>query len=83
MKINTGIRRKMDNLGRVVIPKDIRKQFNIFEKDHFSIFVDEEKKEITLKLFKNTCQFCGKTDNLLMIDNVRICKDCLKKIKSS
>jgi AbrB family transcriptional regulator, transcriptional pleiotropic regulator of transition state genes len=83
MIINTGIRRKMDSLGRVVIPKDIRKQFNILEKDHFSILIDEEKKEIILKPYKNTCQFCGTTENLIVIENIPICKECLEKIKSA
>ena len=60
---STGIIRRMDELGRVVIPIEIRNQFNIAEKDPMEIYVDGSS--IVLKKFEPNCIFCGNTKNLL------------------
>ena len=75
---STGIIRRMDELGRVVIPIEIRNQFNIVEKDPIEIYVDGSS--IVLKKFEPKCIFCGNTKNLLEYHNKLICKDCSKKI---
>ncbi len=75
---STGIIRRMDELGRVVIPIEIRNQFNIVEKDPIEIYVDGSS--IVLKKFEPNCIFCGNTKNLLEYHNKLICKDCSKKI---
>ena len=75
---STGIIRRMDELGRVVIPIEIRNQFNIVEKDPIEIYVDGSS--IVLKKFEPNCIFCGNTKNLLEYHNKLICKDCYKKI---
>ncbi len=75
---STGIIRRMDELGRVVIPIEIRNQFNIVEKDPIEIYVDGST--IVLKKFEPNCIFCGNTKNLLEFHNKLICKDCSKKI---
>ena len=75
---STGIIRRMDELGRVVIPIEIRNQFNIAEKDPIEIYVDGSS--IVLKKFEPNCIFCGNTKNLLEYHNKLICKDCSKKI---
>ena len=77
---STGIVRKMDELGRVVIPIEIRNQFNIVEKDPIEIYVDGSS--IVLKKFEPNCIFCGNTKNLLEYHNKLICKDCSKKISN-
>ena len=53
---STGIIRKVDELGRVVIPIEIRNQFNIVEKDPIEIYVDGSS--IILKKFEPNCIFC-------------------------
>lgn len=75
---STGIIRRMDELGRVVIPIEIRNQFNIAEKDPIEIYVDGSS--IVLKKFEPNCIFCGNTKNLLTYNDKLICENCSKKI---
>ncbi len=75
---STGIIRRMDELGRVVIPIEIRNQFNIVEKDPIEIYVDGSS--IVLKKFEPNCIFCGNTKDLLTYNDKLICTNCSKKI---
>ena len=77
---STGIVRRMDELGRVVIPIEIRNQFNIVEKDPIEIFVDGSS--IVLKKFEPNCIFCGNTNNLLAYKDKLICQKCSEKISN-
>ena len=75
---STGIIRRVDELGRVVIPIEIRNQFNIVEKDPIEIYV--EGSSIILKKFEPNCIFCGNTKNLCTYHDRLICKECSEKI---
>lgn len=75
---STGIIRKMDELGRVVIPIEIRNQFGIAEKDPMEIYVDGSN--IVLKKYELNCIFCGNTKNLIDYNNKLICEECSEKI---
>lgn len=75
---STGIVRRVDELGRVVIPIEIRNQFNIVEKDPIEIYVDGSS--IVLKKFEPNCIFCGSTENLYEYNDKLVCKECSKKI---
>ena len=75
---STGIIRRVDELGRVVIPIEIRNQFNIAEKDPIEIYVDGSS--IVLKKFEPNCIFCGSTENLYNFNDKLICENCSKKI---
>ena len=75
---STGIIRKMDKLGRVVIPIEIRNQFGIAEKDPMEIYVDGSN--IVLKKYEPNCIFCGNTKNLIDYNNKLICEECSEKI---
>jgi len=75
---STGIVRKVDELGRVVIPIEIRNQFNIMEKDPIEIYVDGSS--IVLKKFEPNCIFCDGTKDLLEYKDKLICANCSKKI---
>ncbi len=75
---STGIVRKVDELGRVVIPIEIRNQFNIAEKDPIEIYVDGSS--IVLKKYEPNCIFCGSTENLISYNDKLICENCSKKI---
>lgn len=77
---NTGILRRIDELGRVVIPIEIREKFNIKEKDPLEIYVDNQF--IMLKKHEDTCVFCGKVENLQSFKNKMICNKCLNDIKN-
>lgn len=77
---STGIIRKVDELGRVVIPIELRNQFQIAEKDPIEIFVDGTS--IILKKYEKSCLFCGNTKKLTNYKDKLVCNKCLKQIKS-
>lgn len=76
---STGIIRKVDELGRVVIPIELRSQFNISEKDPMEIFVDGDL--IILKKYEKSCLFCENTKKLTEYKGKLICSKCLNQIK--
>lgn len=75
---STGIIRRMDELGRVVIPIELRNKFDIQEKDQIEIYVDG--KSIVLKKFEPNCIFCSSTKALISYNDKLICKKCADKI---
>lgn len=75
---STGIVRKVDELGRVVIPIELRNKFDIKEKDPIEIYV--EGSSIILKKFEPNCIFCGSSKNLVEYKEKLICNKCSKKI---
>ena len=79
---STGIIRKVDELGRVVFPIEIRNKFEIAEKDPIEIYV--EGSSIVLKKFEQNCIFCGSTKDLVEYKDKLICSKCadnLMKLK--
>lgn len=75
---STGIVRKVDELGRVVIPIELRRTLDISEKDALEIYVDSEK--IILKKYEPACIFCQDADDVTTHMGKRICQGCLKKL---
>lgn len=73
--------RKIDELGRIVLPIEIRKTLDIKEKDSINISLMDNG--VFLQKKEPTCIFCGSTMNLSVFINKSICKKCLKKIKST
>ena len=76
----TGIIRRVDELGRVVIPIEIRNQFNIVEKDPIEIYVDDSS--IVLKKYEPNCIFCNNTENLVEYKNKLVCEKCSKNLNN-
>ena len=60
---STGIVRKVDELGRIVLPIELRRTLNINEKDSLEIFVDNDR--IVLQKYEPACIFCGNADNII------------------
>jgi transcriptional pleiotropic regulator of transition state genes len=75
---STGIVRKIDDLGRMVIPIELRKTMNINKKDPMEIFVDGEK--IILRKYEPACIFCGSTEDNFKFEGRTICLNCIEKI---
>ena len=75
---STGIVRRIDELGRVVIPIELRNKFGIDEKDPIEIFV--EGSNIILKKYEPNCVFCGSSKNLVEYKGKLICEKCSKQI---
>ena len=77
---STGIVRRMDELGRVVIPMELRNQFKIVEKDPIEIFVDGSS--IVLRKYEPNCIFCGSTKDLYEYNDKLVCSRCAEKISN-
>lgn len=76
----TGIVRQMDPLGRIVIPKETRRVFNIEEGDSLEIFTEGD--QIILKKYQPACIFCGEGKDVVDYKGKKICKKCLQELKS-
>ena len=77
---STGVVRRVDELGRVVIPIELRRTMEIAEKDALEIYVDGEC--IILKKYQPACIFCGNAKDVVNIKGKNICSDCMEEIKS-
>ncbi len=78
---STGIIRHIDELGRIVIPIEIRKRFGLAEKDPLEIFVKDET--ILLSRPKSACVFCGRTDSVEEHRGRAVCRDCIAELAST
>ncbi|WP_024614644.1 AbrB/MazE/SpoVT family DNA-binding domain-containing protein [Clostridium sp. Ade.TY] len=76
---STGIVRKVDELGRIVLPIELRRTLDIAERDSLEIFVEGE--QIILKKYEPACIFCGDAKEVINFKGKMICKNCLKDIK--
>lgn len=77
---STGVVRKLDQLGRIVLPKELRTVLNLKEKDALEIYVDGE--QIILKKYEPACVFCGNAREVVNYRGKNICKKCLEEMKS-
>ena len=75
---STGIVRKIDELGRVVIPMEMRRSMGISEGDSFEIFVEKER--IVLSKYVPLCLFCGSDHELVEFHGKKVCKHCREEI---
>jgi AbrB family transcriptional regulator, transcriptional pleiotropic regulator of transition state genes len=75
----TGIVRKVDELGRVVLPIELRRTFDIAEKDALEIYVDDNA--IILKKYAPDCIFCGEAKDVTDYKGKNICMSCRKELR--
>jgi AbrB family transcriptional regulator, transcriptional pleiotropic regulator of transition state genes len=75
---STGIVRKVDELGRVVIPIELRRTLSIGEKDALEIFVEADT--IILKKYEPACIFCGQAKGVKNLKGKNICPECLEEM---
>ena len=76
---STGVVRKVDELGRIVLPIELRRTLDIAEKDSLEIYVDGE--QVILKKYEPSCVFCGECGGIVNFKGKNICESCLKEIK--
>ena len=74
-----GIQRKLDNLGRLVIPKEIRKSHNLSKNKSVLIVIKENHIEISN--YNKGCVFCGSENNTIKFNEQVVCQECLKILK--
>lgn len=77
---STGIVRKVDTLGRVVIPIELRRNLDIGDQDAMEIYVEEDR--IILKKYAPACTFCGQVDGVEMFKGKNICPNCIEELKT-
>ncbi len=75
----TGILRKVDELGRIVLPIELRRTLDIATQDELEIYVAEDR--IVLQKHEPTCVFCNSPRNLTLYCNKNVCRDCIDHLK--
>lgn len=80
MMKSTGMVRKMDNVGRIVFPAELRKTLDLAEGDAIEIFVDDNK--IVLRKYEPACIFCGCVDDVVVYKGKNVCTRCLHEAGS-
>lgn len=75
---STGIIRKVDDLGRIVLPIEIRRTLDIAERDELEIYMENDR--IVLQKFEPACIFCGSSRNLVSFRGKNVCDDCIRKM---
>lgn len=76
-----GIVRRIDHVGRIVLPKELRRMFDLEDnEDAVEIFVEDDK--IILKKYEPCCIFCDSADNIVDYNGKRVCKSCIEKISN-
>ncbi len=78
---STGITRPVDELGRIVIPKEIRRSFKIENRDLLEIFIEGDK--IVLKKVDAACIICGSGEDVKEVNGKFLCRACMEKISTA
>ena len=78
---STGIVRKVDELGRIVLPIEMRRTLDIGEKDALEIYV--EGSSVILKKYKPSCVFCDATKDITVFKGKNICPKCIKALQEA
>ena len=75
---STGMVRKLDNLGRIVLPIEMRKSMGIDVKDSIEIFAEGDN--IILRRYEAGCVFCGEARDTVMLHGKRVCGQCREQL---
>lgn len=75
---STGIVRKVDELGRIVLPIELRRTLDIAEKDSLEIYVDGST--IVLKKYQPACIFCDDARDVITFKGKNVCPSCVKEL---
>lgn len=78
---STGIVRKVDELGRIVLPIELRRTLDIDVKDSLEIYVDGS--QIILKKYEPACVFCGNAKDVINFKGKNICRNCLRELEQT
>ncbi|SDW70877.1 transcriptional pleiotropic regulator of transition state genes [Marininema mesophilum] len=77
----TGIVRKVDELGRIVLPVELRRTMDIDVRDPLEIYVDGTN--VILKKYSPSCIFCGQVERVMQYRQKNVCEDCLQELGSA
>lgn len=77
---STGIIRKVDDLGRIVLPIELRRTLDIAERDELEIYLDDDK--VVLKKYEPSCIFCGSSCGLVSYHGRNVCMECIENMSN-
>lgn len=75
----TGITRPIDELGRIVLPKELRRTMNIQDRDMLEIGVEDDR--IILRKYEPCCTFCGNAEEVTTFGGRFVCRECIDELK--
>lgn len=78
---STGIVRKVDGLGRIVLPIELRRVLDVQVHSDLEIYVDGDS--IVLRKYNSSCVFCGGTNGLVDFEEKKVCSGCLEKLSAA
>lgn len=73
------MKRQIDELGRLVVPKDVRNALNIHARDYLEITLEEGR--FTVRKAEEACIFCNTTENVVAFKDRFVCPACLAELK--
>ena len=76
----TGIVRKVDDLGRIVLPIELRRTLDIAERDELEIYLEDDK--VVMRKYEPSCVFCASTRNLVEYSGKNVCNECIHTMKT-
>lgn len=76
---NTGVCKTIDDLGRIVLPKEIRKSLGFDIRSSVELYVEDDR--LIIKKAKESCIFCGSSDDLTEFKGKNVCQKCINTIK--
>lgn len=77
---STGIVRKVDELGRIVLPIELRRTLDIAERDELEIYLDDDR--VVLKKYEPSCIFCGSSCGLVTYHGRNVCMECIENMSN-
>lgn len=76
----TGIIRKVDDLGRIVLPIELRRTLDIAERDELEIYMEND--QIILRKYEPACIFCASDKKLVSFSGKNICRECIRRMNT-
>ena len=76
---STGIVRKVDELGRIVLPIELRRTLDIAEKDSMEIYIEGDA--IILRKHQPACIFCDSAKDIVSYRGKNVCSDCIRMLE--
>ena len=80
MKTSRGVVKELDQLGRIVIPKEMRRALQIKDKDLLEVSLENGR--IVIEKFRDCCIFCSTLEQLVNLNGTYVCQACINLIKS-
>lgn len=77
---STGIVRKVDELGRIVLPIELRRTLDIAERDSLEIYIDGAS--VVMKKYQPACIFCDSAKDIVTFHDKNICSKCIRTMQS-